>query len=1240
MRKMMKVTAPRMGEIKSLSIKNFDKIETNFSLKDVQVEHGKNKMTTLHFKNGGVIKIEDFFNGENKIIEFTDDEIMTQYNVDKIILEQEYISLNMGGNNPESTLVSSERSEDFGEEILGVKTSGVQIQSSGGGYPLDDVVYEVVGGVGVLDPLDTMSSDITGKTSAYGRFIGDIQNIIDEEDGGDGGDGILPPRNSIEVIMQDKEWNSIKDPNNPSSDGQSNLFFSKVSIGILNIESIRVDIHEGIGGGKFYIDGFEFIPGKTHEIYNKDGVILYAEYSKNADGSGSIIITNMSGGIIDPQILESLLSSIQHYDEIIGKEYSASELFEQDTFHTGVISGNVSITNNNGQSFSQDIKVEFRKYIDIASQPGNVGEDGAGHSYYVKGSSGDDIIDMSSTGENANNLAIGGEGKDSIYGGDGNDFIVGDGSGSISNVNVGESNKDGDDVLVGGDGKDTILGGGGNDLIYGGNRDQTDTGSNILIGGSGNDTIYAGDKGDIVIGGSREDSMANTGNNLLIGGAGSDSVYGGGGNDTIIGGKGVGPKGDYIVGGNGNNFVFAGSIVLPEDGNYNSITVVDDTGNDTILTGSGNDYIVTGGGADKIYSGLGNDTIIVNGESQNTISANGGDNFIYANNNTGFIYTGSGNDTIIINGGNNVVVSGSGNDGIIASGATGLLDSGAGSDTISVKDCYDIMLLLREGDNIVTAENTSGHLFGDNGNNIITINKSTFDILLGSGNNAVNFSNSTVSLYAGEGNNKIFVSDSEGSIVSGSGANTIVLDGGIIKVDAAGGDNSISVLSGEMEIMTREGNDTIILSGGKSTVSSGGGDDYVEILADDQVVNTERGNDNVLIKSEYNSVITGDGSDTIVVHSNNNIIMPGEGDDSISLFGNTNKVDLIEGNNILTIEGSDNAIIGGIGNDTVIVNSGMSNTIETGYGEDSVIVNSSDNVINVGAGNDSVILHAGNNTVHLGTGADYFVGSSGNDSVIAIGDTVGDFIDLGMGDDYVIIQSGTNSTILGGSGRDTMEIVGNGKVMDRFDVEITDVEVLHFSNIKELELGGKNFSDMLIGNSVKHIEIKNTSGNDIEVFLDSSSKGCWKATSESNVYTYKVGDREYTITFGEGFTITMDKTHSDAEDMLLETVLSSEMLGFILDEEESIEVKDFGQERMAMSIAPAIGKTISIGDLLDNREDIVRVSSGSSHLEKGYGPIFEESTTPTGDLTETAFYNAGNTLSTMEMEAQLHGLVL
>ncbi len=106
-------------------------------------------------------------------------------------------------------------------------------------------------------------------------------------------------------------------------------------------------------------------------------------------------------------------------------------------------------------------------------------------------------------------------------------------------------------TIFGGDGNDRLAGNGGVENFY---------------GGKGNDALVGDDLNDVLHGDSGDDS--------LYGKNGNDTLFGGKGNDYILGDDGD----DFIVGGQGINIVFGGvgkDIFVIEDfgkpGNYTNI---------------------------------------------------------------------------------------------------------------------------------------------------------------------------------------------------------------------------------------------------------------------------------------------------------------------------------------------------------------------------------------------------------------------------------------------------------------------------------------------------------------------------------------------------------------------------------------------------------------------------------------------------------------------------------------------
>ena len=128
-------------------------------------------------------------------------------------------------------------------------------------------------------------------------------------------------------------------------------------------------------------------------------------------------------------------------------------------------------------------------------------------------------------GEDGDDNIFGGTDRDTLNGGNDSDNLFGGG---------GNDNLDGGtdlvrDVLFGGSGNDLLVGRGGNDALRG------NTGEDTLFGGTGNDNLQGGNQNDELFGGNGVDVLdGGSGNDILNGGTGNDRLTGGGSNDLFI----------------------------------------------------------------------------------------------------------------------------------------------------------------------------------------------------------------------------------------------------------------------------------------------------------------------------------------------------------------------------------------------------------------------------------------------------------------------------------------------------------------------------------------------------------------------------------------------------------------------------------------------------------------------------------------------------------------------------------
>jgi hypothetical protein len=210
-----------------------------------------------------------------------------------------------------------------------------------------------------------------------------------------------------------------------------------------------------------------------------------------------------------------------------------------------------------------------------------------------------------------------------VFGGDGNDTIIGSGANEQFRGDQGDDSligNGGNDYLAGGAGADTLTGGDGDDRLRGlggsGDRLTGGPGKNDLNGGDGNDLLI-----ELITGSVRLDrdnrleadvrSIFREVQTVLLFGSDLDDVidasgftregvllrvFGGDGNDTLIGSR----FGDSLDGGAGNDIL---------QGRGGRDTLLGGAGSDGLSGGSEDDLLSGSDGDDTLFGGLGNDTV-------------------------------------------------------------------------------------------------------------------------------------------------------------------------------------------------------------------------------------------------------------------------------------------------------------------------------------------------------------------------------------------------------------------------------------------------------------------------------------------------------------------------------------------------------------------------------------------------------------------------------------------------------
>ena len=523
--------------------------------------------------------------------------------------------------------------------------------------------------------------------------------------------------------------------------------------------------------------------------------------------------------------------------------------------------------------------------------------------------------------------------------------------------------------------------------------------------------------------------------NIISGLGGDDIIYGGNGNDTINGNDGN----DELHGDDGNDQLFGG------DGND---TLYGENGNDTLIGGAGSDNLQGGDGNDTLNGGIGNDTL--NG-------GYGDDAYVFNK--------GDGADIITDYGGNNILKLGAGldkKDLIISQNSKGyilLSFKDNASDSITLTSPNIQVVEFANGDKMNIDEIKKLSLIGDDTDNTIYGYYNENNTLIGNGGNDT--------LHGGYGNNILIGGNGNDTLYGGHGNNILI----------GGTDNDT--------LYGNYGDDTYIFNKGDGTdtiIDDDGGDDTIkfnDLYAKDislkrelmdVVIASKVSNDKVIIKNFYGNndsvissikkIIFKDNSvwdyQTII---NNSLIKATEEDDKLYLSDEDDIFDALSGDDeIYGNKGSD-TLNGGYGNDTL-------------YGDD---------------GNDTLIGNSGNDTLYGGNGDDIIKGDEDDDKLYGdygndtlIGGNGNDLLDGGYGNDTYIFNRGDgNDTIYDMNGLDTVKFGKNinkedlsfKRELDRLIIYIKDkngitsdsITIQNFFSVNT-DIGGNTVRTILFAN--------------------------------------------------------------------------------------------------------------------------------------------------------------------------------
>ena len=832
-----------------------------------------------------------------------------------------------------------------------------------------------------------------------------------------------------------------------------------------------------IGGGGY--DTYTITKAPAYTITRNDITGGNRDVSGNnaitriRDNGGEVDLSGLSG-LSDDGVRSFLTSGENILGSLVGGNLILS--IKQPNTGNGFTTSLVIIENyaRNARSYNFKLSEEVSYRGDTLLPYVVDGNDG----YIIrKGSAGTDRVAILSNFENV----IGSAGKDNIFatnaastihGGGGNDVIYGDSlAGSVTSIlfdRFGDlihlaqdvNTAGGNDELYGGDGNDIIVGLGGDDEIYGGDGNDKlsgDHGNDEIYGGIGADTIIGGRGNDIIDGGDGADILyGNGGDDMFISSAGADLIFGSAGIDTLsyehspVGADGAGITLDLSGRTTTNGHTATGSGGHAQGDRVGDIENVIGSEFNDIITGFGSyDYRVGNAGysigdsPDTFPSWYGGGPASRVGGSRGVQEA--GDVLNGANRLEGL----GGNDNLKGMGGNDVLLGGKGDDVLNGGSGNDRLNGGDGIDTVSYEDDnVGVTITLRGAENAIFRRTGSGefdtirnveNIRGSQARDILNGNRLANKIEGLGGNDLIRGGAGQDTIYGGAGNDEIY-----------GGA------GGLFGNDifGEGGDDTIKFSSQTIfkdedfaldEVDGGEGIDIADFTGIYFRLA---GKNYgIKVDLKDFLGTTTIGGVEVSNTASLRLNIVGSTARTKQVAFLDNIE---------SVYG-TGYADAITGTdeaNVFRGNGGNDVINGGGGLDE-IRGGGGNDVIDGGNGWDVIYGDAGNDVIDGGTGNDTLYGGAGDDTIDGGADNDVIDGGAGND--ILKGDAGNDIITGGDGKDQIHGGAGTN-TLTGGRGVDTYHIAeasentiaDGGSVIDLTDLgDIAKLNTLTLANLQD-----------------------------------------------------------------------------------------------------------------------------------------------------------------------------------------------
>jgi Ca2+-binding RTX toxin-like protein len=707
-------------------------------------------------------------------------------------------------------------------------------------------------------------------------------------------------------------------------------------------------------------------------------------------------------------------------------------------------------------------------------------------------------------------------------------------------------------IIVGGLGKDSLYGGTGEDSVayVAGSQGVTVD----LDGGTGQYGLADGDTYssiENVYGTSFDDTITgNASNNKLYGGAGNDYFNGHSGNDLFDGGAGTKDRVDYYD-------AAAGVVVDLNDAKNNLGEAAGDTlvgieeldgtkYNDTLIgNGSdnhfdgweGDDVLIGGAGADQLHGGDGFDTV-----SYRTASVGVVADLADSTKNTGDALDDSYADIEALEGSafgdtlrgdinDNTLRGLAGDDTLIGGMGNDVLDGGLGADTLDGGDGDMDVVDYTAADTGVyldlnDSKNNAGGALGDKLSNIEIVLGSDFaDTIVGDVESNI--------LYGGKGSDRLS---------GGAGKSGDYYQGGdgFDVVTYAASNASVTVDLKDNTKSTGDATKDVFMD-----IEAVEGSNFDDVLRADTTGGINLygldGNDTLTSDVAGDILSGGAGNDKLFGNGGDDALIGGSGADMLDGGSGTDRASYEDATSAITIDLATGVHTGDAKGDTYIsiesyTGSAFNDTMKGSTGDDIFDGGKGDDLLSGGAGNDHIEGGEGKDWLEGGDGNDALIGGDGDDTAIGrIGDDTlmggngndslygsqgQDNLDGGTGDD--MLSGGDDSDVLvGGDGKDTL-YGGNGD--DAMDGGKDD-DLLSGGLGKDLLYGGDN-DDKLYGNEGDDT-LKGEAGKDL--LFGGQGHDTLTGGTEADIFVLRVGDNT-TKTMLTGADIITD--YKDGEDKI------------------------------------------------------------------------------------------------------------